>query len=114
MCAKKKPIPSYWVQVYEIVQLIPPGRVTTYGAIANFLALGSARMVGWALNQCHTMEAFIPAHRVVNRKGELTGRNQFPTPTAMEEALLAEGIVVIDGTTIKNFQEVLWLPEEHL
>ena len=105
---KKK---SYWDKVYDIVCLVPEGRVTTYGAIADYLALGSARMVGWALNHCHTNEELVPAHRVVNRKGELSGRHQFETPTTMEEGLTAEGIVV-ENDKVKDFKDLFWHPEE--
>ncbi len=108
MVFKKK---SYWEDVYDIVRLIPSGRVSTYGAIADFLALGSARMVGWALNHCHTSEEFIPAHRVVNRKGELSGRHQFETATAMEERLLADGIEIKDHKVV-DFSERFWHPKE--
>lgn len=102
---------SYWDSVYDIVCLIPEGRVSTYGAIADYLVLGSARMVGWALNNCHSSETFIPAHRVVNRKGELSGRMQFETPTSMQEALEAEGIV-IENDKVKAFETLFWHPEE--
>ena len=102
---------SYWESVYEIVILIPEGRVSTYGAIADYLALGSARMVGWALNHCHDSEEFVPAHRVVNRKGELSGRHQFETPSAMEEALLAEGVHVQKDKVV-GFKKLFWHPEE--
>ena len=105
---KKK---SYWQKVYDIVCLIPEGRVSTYGAIADYLALGSARMVGWALNHCHTNEEWVPAHRVVNRKGELSGRHQFESPTAMEEGLTAEGIVV-EKDKVRDFKKLFWHPEE--
>ena len=90
---------------------IPFGRVTNYGAIADFLALGSARMVGWALNKSSLLK--IPAHRVVNSKGELSGRMQFPTPTTMQELLEQEGIEVVDHK-IQNFKDVFWHPGEHL
>jgi methylated-DNA-protein-cysteine methyltransferase-like protein len=105
---KKK---SYWEDVYDIVRLTPEGRVSTYGAIADFLALGSARMVGWALNNCHNSEEPIPAHRVVNRKGELSGRMQFETPTAMEEQLIAEGIG-IENHKVEDFNLRFWHPQE--
>ena len=82
---------SYFDLVYEVTRHIPVGRVSTYGAIADFLALGSARMVGWALNKSFLGDN-VPAHRVVNRKGELSGRNFFPTPTMMEELLVQEGV----------------------
>ena len=102
---------SYWDAVYDIVMCIPEGRVSTYGAIADYLSLGSARMVGWALNHCHTSEELIPAHRVVNRKGELSGRLQFESPTAMQEALEAEGVVVKNDKVVL-FEKLFWHPEE--
>ncbi len=104
--------PNYYEQVFAVTQKIPRGRVSTYGAIADYLALGSARMVGWALNKSVT--AFnIPAHRVVNRKGELSGRNHFPTPTLMQELLENEGVKVIDNV-IQDFDRHLWIPAEEL
>lgn len=101
----------YYGWVYELVRHIPEGRVTTYGAIADFLALGSARMVGWALNQSHRTDPTIPAHRVVNRKGELTGRNHFPTPGFMQEELEKEGLA-IEEHRIQGFEEAFIHPEE--
>lgn len=106
-----KPTPSYYDLVYDVVRQIPVGRVTNYGAVADYLALGSARMVGWALNQCSHSVDGVPAHRVVNRKGELSGRHQFPTATAMQDRLEAEGIVV-SNDTVQDFAELLWHPEE--
>jgi len=102
---------SYFQKVYRVTEAIPFGKVTNYGAIADFLALGSARMVGWALNKCGHMT--IPAHRVVNRKGELSGRNQFPSPTMMQELLEQEGLTIIDHK-IQNFANHFWHPGEHL
>ncbi|KXK37215.1 MAG: MGMT family protein [Saprospiraceae bacterium] len=101
----------YFFRVYDVTRLIPVGRVTTFGAIADFLGLGSARMVGWALNQCHNYDMKIPAHRVVNRKGELSGRLQFATPTLMEELLIAEGVVIKDDKVV-NFEQKFWHPRE--
>lgn len=103
---------SYYEKVFSVTKKIPKGRVTNYGAIADFLALGSARMVGWALNQCHFMDD-VPAHRVVNSKGELSGRLQFATPTTMQERLEREG-VEIKKDKVVNFSEVFWHPGEHL
>ena len=103
--------PSYFKMVYAVTEAIPFGRVTNYGAIADFLSLGSARMVGWALNKCAHLS--IPAHRVVNRKGELSGRNQFPTPTIMQELLEQEGIE-IQNNKVVDFKEHFWHPGEHL
>lgn len=102
--------PTYYDLVYGITRLIPKGRVSTYGAIADFLALGSARMVGWALNKSFSRDG-IPAHRVVNRKGELSGRVHFPTPTMMQEMLEQEGIKVVDNK-VQNFKELFWHPQE--
>ncbi len=99
----------YYILVWDLCRQIPEGRVTTYGAIADALALGSARMVGWALKQCSSAEEKVPAHRVVNRKGELSGRMNFATPTLMEERLLAEGIPVEDNK-ITDFETYFWSP----
>jgi methylated-DNA-protein-cysteine methyltransferase-like protein len=105
---KKKP--SYFEQVYRVTQLISSGRVSTYGAIADYLALGSARMVGWALNKIPFMDDEIPAHRVVNRKGELSGRNHFPTPDMMQKRLEREGVQVIDNKIV-DFENLFWHPQ---
>ncbi len=101
---------SYFDQVYEIVRLCPPGRVTTYGTIADFLALGSARMVGWALNQCQPGDG-VPAHRVLNRLGELSGRAHWSPPSRMQELLENEGITV-KNDRVENFEEKFWSPME--
>ncbi len=103
----------YFYQVFEVTQLIPQGRVTNYGAISNYLSLGSARMVGWALNKCSLSEEAVPAHRVVNSKGELSGRNSFPSPTMMQELLESEGVVV-ENNKIKDFKKFFWDPSEEL
>ena len=108
-----KNTPTYFDNVYDITRLIPFGRVTTYGAIANYLELGSARMVGWALNKSGGITPPVPAHRVVNRKGELSGRNFFATPTMMQELLESEGFVIQDDT-IQNFKENFWNPSVEL
>jgi methylated-DNA-protein-cysteine methyltransferase-like protein len=102
---------SYFKKVFEVTQMIPEGRVSTYGMIADYLALGSARMVGWALNHSHSEEEFIPAHRVVNRKGELSGRAHFKPPSLMQELLEAEGVKIIDHRII-DFEKLKWHPEE--
>lgn len=102
----------YFEQVYEVVRLCPEGRVTTYGAIANFLALGSARMVGWALRHSFDAEP-VPAQRVVNSKGELSGRHQFASPTMMAELLIMEGVSV-ENDKVQNFKEKFWDPSEEL
>jgi methylated-DNA-protein-cysteine methyltransferase-like protein len=99
----------YFQQVFEVTRMIPPGRVSTYGAIADYLGLGSARMVGWALNKSHGSEVDVPAHRVVNRKGELSGRNQFFTPTLMQELLENEGVIVKNDQVV-DFKRKFWHP----
>lgn len=101
----------YFDFVYEVTSSIPAGRVSTYGAIADYLSLGSARMVGWALNKCHNSEYDVPAHRVVNRKGELTGRIMFKTPTRMQELLEKEG-VTIKKDCVVDFEKHFWHPSE--
>lgn len=99
--------------VYEVVKLIPPGRVTSYGAIANYLGTrGSARMVGWAMNASHG-DPSIPAHRVVNRIGLLTGKHHFETPSMMQERLEAEGVEVKEDQII-DFDVHFWDPFQEL
>ncbi len=107
-------LPSTFFQdVYEVVKLVPHGRVTTYGAIAAYLGLkSSARMVGWAMNQTPKGEG-IPAHRVVNRQGLLTGKAFFGVPDEMQKRLEAEGIVVKEDQ-VQHFKEVLWEPMKEL
>ena len=95
-----------------MTRLIPPGRVTTYGAIADFLTLGSARMVGWALFNSLRADD-VPAHRVVNRKGELSGRNHFATPTLMQELLESEGVTVTNDR-VDDFDRRFWPPTDLL
>jgi len=103
----------YFEDVYEVVRSIPYGRVSTYGAIADFLSLGSARMVGWALRQSSIMDGPIPAHRVVNREGHLSGRLHFPDPKYMQRTLEREGIAVRNDTVV-DFKTHFWHPAEHL
>jgi methylated-DNA-protein-cysteine methyltransferase related protein len=101
---------DFFLRVFDIVKLIPKGKVTTYGHIAKCLGSAkSSRMVGWAMNSSHQYDANIPAHRVVNRKGLLTGRMHFNTPDEMREKLEDEGIIVMDNQII-NFKDVLWDP----
>ena len=100
---------SYFKKVYEITRKIPYGRVTTYGIIATYLELGSARMVGWALNKSFSSDYIVPAHRVVNRKGELTGRNHFPSPDMMQQLLETEGVKIKDHKIV-DFEKLLWYP----
>lgn len=103
---------EFYLKVYEIVRKIPKGRVTTYGAIAKCLgASKSARLVGYAMNLSHQYDATIPAHRVVNRNGLLTGKHHFATPTIMQELLESEGIKVVNNQ-VQNFEKVFWNPCE--
>ena len=105
---------SFFERVYEVVKLVPYGRVTSYGAIANYLGSGgSSRMVGWAMNASHTQLQLIPAHRVVNRNGLLTGKHHFGGPDVMKQLLESEGLVIKDDK-ITNFQENFWDPCKEL
>lgn len=105
---------DFFQDVFEVVRLIPEGRVTSYGAIAKYLGSAkSSRMVGWAMNASHKSKKTVPAHRVVNRNGLLTGKMHFPSPTEMEDRLKAEGIEVIDDK-IQNFKNHFWDPSEEL
>lgn len=108
----EKETPTYFDLVYAVVRQVPRGRVTNYGAIADFLALGASRMAGWALNHCKPGDG-VPAHRVVNRKGELSGRNHFPTPTMMQELLENEGVKVEDNRVV-DFEKLFWSPAAEL
>jgi methylated-DNA-protein-cysteine methyltransferase-like protein len=105
--------PTYYELVYAVVRLVPPGRVTTYGAIAGFLGLGASRMVGWALNLLMTGVHDVPAHRVVNRKGELSGRHHFSPPSRMQQLLEQEGVVV-ENDQVRDFKSLLWDPSAAL
>ncbi len=101
---------NFFNSVYEVVKLIPYGRVTSYGAIAAYLgAKSSSRMVGWAMNASHSYDSKIPAHRVVNRIGLLTGLAHF-NGQSMQSLLEAEGIIVINNQ-IQNFKDIFWDPE---
>ena len=105
---------SFFEQVYEVVRQIPEGKVTSYGAIAAFLgAKSSARMVGWAMNASFIITPKVPAHRVVNRNGMLSGKAHFATPTLMEEMLAKEKILVTNNTII-DFDKKFWNPAEEL
>ena len=104
---------NFFNDVYEVVKLIPHGRVTSYGAIATYLGTKmSARMVGWAMNAAHGLDD-VPAHRVVNRIGLLTGKMHFSTPDKMQEQLEQEGIVVVNDK-VKDFSSVYWDPSKEL
>lgn len=102
---------SFFQRVYVVVRKIPAGKVTTYGAIANYLGTSrSARMVGWALNKSSLVRPYIPAHRVVNRNGLLTGKIHFPNKKTMQELLEAEGISIKNNSLV-NFTEHFWDPQ---
>lgn len=104
---------NFFNDVYEVVKLVPSGRVTTYGAIANYLGTkGSARMVGWAMNAAHGLSD-VPAHRVINRLGILTGKHHFETPTIMQERLEREGVIVEKDKVI-DFKNLFWDPNQEL
>ncbi len=101
---------TFFEDVYAVVRQIPKGRVTSFGAIANYLGTKrSARMVGWAMNGAHSVKPKVPAHRVVNRNGMLSGKAHFGTPTLMEELLLKEKIKV-ENDTVVNFEKIFWDP----
>jgi methylated-DNA-protein-cysteine methyltransferase related protein len=105
---------GFFERVYDITRLVPFGRVTSYGAIARYLGSGqSARMVGWALNASHTVKEFVPAHRVVNRIGLLTGKLHFGNSSTMRQLLENEGII-IENDRIINFRERFWDPVKEL
>lgn len=105
---------SFFEKVYNIVCEIPPGRVSTYGAIANYIgSKSSARMVGWAMNACHSQQKGIPAHRVVNRLGVLTGKLHFHGINMMQQLLEEEGINIKEDKII-NFNVVFWDPTNEL
>ncbi len=107
---KEERINDFFSNVYEVTKLIPYGRITSYGAIARYLGSGrSARMVGWALNVCHNNTEFIPAHRVVNRNGLLTGKRHFGNSSTMAQLLENEGIIIEDDKIV-NFSEKFWDP----
>lgn len=104
---------NFFQDVYAVVRLIPEGRVTSYGAIASYLgAKGSARMVGWALIASQPF-ASLPAHRVVNRSGMLTGKQHFGEPNLMQERLEQEGVVVQQDKVV-DFAELFWDPAKEL
>jgi methylated-DNA-protein-cysteine methyltransferase-like protein len=102
---------NFFQDVYDVTKLIPKGRVTSYGAIAHYLGLrSSARMVGWALHGC---PKDVPAHRVVNRSGLLTGRHHFTPPSAMQRSLEKEGVKV-KKNQVQDFEKVFWDPSAEL
>ncbi len=118
--SSKKPLPtikkenSFFEDVYDVVRQIPKGRVTSYGAIAAYLGTKmSARMVGWAMNASFIITPKVPAHRVVNRNGMLSGKAHFGTPTLMQELLEKEKIK-IENDSIIDFEKKFWDPAKEL
>lgn len=115
---KKAALPAsprnFFEDVFDVVRQIPKGRVTNYGAIAKYLGSGlSSRMVGWAMNASHGVHPAIPAQRVVNRNGMLTGKLHFQTPTLMQELLEKDGVAVINDKVVE-FAQRYWDPEKEL
>lgn len=101
---------DFFDQVFQVVRLIPKGKVTSYGAIANYLgAKSSSRVVGYAMNAAHSQIEYVPAHRVLNRNGQLTGKHHFSTPYLMQELLEKEKIKV-ENDTVVNLQKHYWDP----
>jgi len=109
----KKDNENFFEKSYAVARLIPLGKVTSYGAIATYLgAARSARMVGWAMNASHNDDT-VPAHRVVNRKGLLTGKMHFDGTNLMQQLLESEGVKVIDNQ-IQDFETIFWNPSDEL
>ena len=105
---------NFFERVYEVARLIPYGRVASYGEIGKYLgAARSARMVGWAMNNAHNQKEEVPAHRVANKKGLLTGKHHFDGTNLMQQLLENEGIVVIDNQ-IQELEKVVWIPMKEL
>jgi methylated-DNA-protein-cysteine methyltransferase-like protein len=105
---------GFFQAVHDVCRKVPSGRVTTYGAIARYLGSpGAARMVGWAMNQSHTADEYVPAHRVVNRIGLLTGKHHFDGSELMQELLENEGAIIEDNRII-NLEQMFWDPIEEL
>lgn len=105
---------SFFEDVYDVVRQVPKGRVTTYGAIATYLGTRlSARMVGWAMNAAGSAKPKVPAQRVVNRNGMLSGKHHFATPTLMEDLLKKEKVFVEDDVVV-DFKNKFWDPVEEL
>lgn len=111
---KKKERANFYEQVYSVTRRIPRGRVSSYGAIARYLSIGAAaRMVGYALTRSQNLVPGVPAHRVVNRSGLLTGKIHFGTPTLMQQLLENEGLFIKDDQ-VQNFSTVFWDPSVEL
>ena len=114
MSDRTNSLESFFDQVYAVVRLIPRGRVTSDGAIAKYLGTArSSRMVGWAMNSAHAVKPKVPAHRVVNRSGLLTGKHHFGSPTRMQELLEKEGVKVKKDQVVE-FKKRFWDPAVEL
>lgn len=114
MTNEQHKINDFFDSVFQVVRLIPKGRVTSYGAIAKYLgSAGSSRIVGYAMNASHSQKKKVPAHRVVNRNGELTGKHHFDNPFQMQELLEKEKIQVRKDKVV-DFKRLFWDPSEHL
>ena len=101
---------DFFNQVFQVVRLIPKGKVTSYGAIANYLgSKSSSRIVGYAMNAAHSQKEYVPAHRVLNRNGQLTGKHHFSNPFLMQELLEKEKIEVVNDTVV-NLKKHYWDP----
>ncbi len=108
------PEKNFFQRVYEVCRLIPYGKVTTYGTVANAIGSpGAARMVGWALNKSSNLIPAVPAHRVLNRMGMLSGKKAFGNPNLMQELLQQEGHIVENDTVI-DFEKSMWIPDLRL
>lgn len=105
---------NFFDSVYQVTRLIPSGRVTSYGAIARYIGSPQAsRMVGFAMNGSGNLKEFVPAHRVVNRMGILSGKRFFGGPDTMKELLESEGAIIVDDQ-IQNFNDMFWDPNIEL
>jgi methylated-DNA-protein-cysteine methyltransferase-like protein len=105
---------DFYFQVFDVVKKIPYGKITTYGDIAAFLGTkSSSRMVGYAMNYSHQFDSQLPAHRVVNRNGMLTGKMHFDSPSLMQQLLENEGFIIKNDKII-NFEENKWIPQKEL
>ncbi len=105
---------GFFNRVYKVVRQVPAGRVTTYGAIAAFVGSpGAARMVGWAMNKSYSLDEYVPAHRVLNRIGALTGKHAFPGSETMQQLLESEGVKV-ENNQVVNFKTHFWDPFREL
>jgi methylated-DNA-protein-cysteine methyltransferase-like protein len=105
---------SFFEKVYDVARQVPYGRVTTYGDIAQFLGTGkSARMVGWAMNACRLATPPVPAHRIINRLGMLTGKHHFENPDIMQQLLESEGITVKNDKVV-DFKTLRWIPLQEI